>query len=133
MVVGWYPFSVRTSSAAFIMACFFPSVLSSASIAMRSPPLQAVRQLEEAFKVPGYGTSQLEQCDFIIKPGRDSVDHCLPQVERGAVHPNRWAQSQCRPLLFSFKVHVSDAGPLRRQEDRKSTRLNSSHVKISYA
>src|SRR5690606_41333344 len=40
---------------------------------------------------------------------------CQPQHDSG----------QCQPALHPFEQHV--------QIDRKSTRLNSSHVKISYA
>src|SRR5438067_10539427 len=35
--------------------------------------------------------------------------------------------------LFQRVVEIGPAGPKRGQRDRKSTRLNSSHVSISYA
>src|SRR5690606_42047243 len=43
------------------------------------------------------------------------------------------ADDDLMAILFAFERNVVSIGKLQPQEDRKSTRLNSSHVKISYA
>src|SRR5437773_8158247 len=53
----------------------------------------------------------------------------------GVVDPTRpvCAQGHCGNCVFAERIHGGRFGPDRHERDRKSTRLNSSHITISYA
>src|SRR5690606_40382519 len=64
---------------------------------------------------------------FAISPPERDMGHLQKILY---VHvPAAWSAFLAAVILFIFSVLYL----VRRQEDRKSTRLNSSHVKISYA
>src|SRR5690606_42058560 len=64
----------------------------------------------------------------------NSHGHHLPDPDEPLPHhcPGRWSRRGCRPDRLQFR-RCRDVGRQGLAEDRKSTRLNSSHVKISYA
>src|SRR5690606_40700575 len=64
--------------------------------------------------------------DVVVRADRLDVD----VEQRAQLHGRRFAQ---RPLDMDDAEQLARRGLQRRAEDRKSTRLNSSHVKISYA
>src|SRR5207253_9685087 len=62
---------------------------------------------------------------FLRSGGLADALQASPYRRRGLDFP--------RDLLFFFFVEALEPGPRGRPPDRKSTRLNSSHVAISYA
>src|SRR3712207_8835091 len=56
-------------------------------------------------------------------------------IDRNATQdvPASHARLRAHHVLYPGDVGVSEVGVLRRELDRKSTRLNSSHANISYA
>src|SRR5690606_17234238 len=58
------------------------------------------------------------------------AESCLETLERGA---RRRGEEDARTVTASYNEARMRPLQLPRQKDRKSTRLNSSHVKISYA
>src|SRR5690242_21384086 len=73
--------------------------------------------------------------------GRDRVPHAqlpldLPRdVHRAELRPAHGAELGALEVLRGqcFVMKLAGAGGVERQADRKSTRLNSSHMSISYA
>src|SRR3989442_5629148 len=61
-----------------------------------------------------------------ISPGRRERLRCRRAF-------GRWQRGACRPARGSRSVPPARAARSRARADRKSTRLNSSHVRISYA
>src|SRR5690606_40463733 len=72
---------------------------------------------------------------------RSATDYILAHTAKaitGAEYHGRILEAEAlRPLItdttFDFEGHLRVLRKLRKLTDRKSTRLNSSHVKISYA
>src|SRR5690606_41959619 len=60
------------------------------------------------------------------------VDHVFDRLEREAQFPVEQDLLQHIQVVFGIEA-IPRFARLRRRQDRKSTRLNSSHVKISYA
>src|SRR5690625_3436597 len=66
--------------------------------------------------------------------GYRSIDTAsIYQNERGVGEAIRASQIPREDIFVTTKVHNADQGYDRTLRDRKSTRLNSSHVAISYA
>src|SRR5690606_41927669 len=65
----------------------------------------------------------------------EAVDGRVPAVRDAALRPDHVVLLDHRSRVAAVRDAVVDAGEDRRRDeiDRKSTRLNSSHVKISYA
>src|SRR5690554_7293893 len=68
----------------------------------------------------------------LLDDGEDLVEE--PGVDLGALGEGLDADAPAqRRLELERAVGRADGGPLEERLDRKSTRLNSSHVRISYA
>src|SRR5699024_12594044 len=65
-----------------------------------------------------------------IRPGGEPQTH-LRRKEADPLHPARSGRHPAGSLRRGRKLHPGARA--RRRQDRKSTRLNSSHVSISYA
>src|SRR5690606_39326309 len=99
------------------------------SVTVRPPPASPLFPYTTLFRSPGL---QREEAPRGHPTGRDLVVEELQHVARDRVaHLVRLGQSAGGvPLIGGY--HRDDLGRVH-LEDRKSTRLNSSHVKISYA
>src|SRR5690606_39590583 len=67
----------------------------------------------------------------LLVPQADGMPDLVDHVAGAAAPPRRGVEAQMDPLLAPFAPHRRRATVAR--TDRKSTRLNSSHVKSSYA
>src|SRR3989442_2809119 len=75
---------------------------------------------------------ELERSGMRLRQGQGSVDHSpivAPHGKMPGSGEQRLEVREIRPVDFGPRA----VGDLRRLLDRKSTRLNSSHVRISYA
>src|SRR5690349_23636782 len=85
---------------------------------LRRPPRSTLFPYTTLFRSPLFAVAQ--QADAALKSG-------LTSAAGGLAGPLRQVLGQVPQLIHSI------AGPLHALLDRKSTRLNSSHVEISYA
>src|SRR5437773_8137647 len=66
----------------------------------------------------------------------DALPICLDQqrkLDEVLAVPAREGLQELKPLAARQDLHLNRVTVLRRRKDRKSTRLNSSHITISYA
>src|SRR5438874_10040120 len=63
----------------------------------------------------------------LVRVKLEPLRHLAPAGVHVLVDPRQHLRGRAGPH------HIADAGAGRREQDRKSTRLNSSHVEISYA
>src|SRR5690625_6684387 len=68
-----------------------------------------------------------------IKSIRDSADVLMQNICHGLEEQNKENMENILVSSTRSKVLIDDLLTISRLEDRKSTRLNSSHVAISYA
>src|SRR5690606_40294862 len=110
----------------------------------RSDRVAAEAPLEHAIGAPGKIDRDL--CERLIHRQQESITVNAPLVAEGALQSLAQRQRAILDRMVLVDVQVALAGQLHREaavlgdllqhvieEDRKSTRLNSSHVKISYA
>src|SRR5690606_41329186 len=90
-------------------------------------PVDAHRAL---LSFPTRRSSDLQTTRYCPACGAARCDVC---GEREDPRRGRRAPPRARAAGKAVRLRGADADPLRPSEDRKSTRLNSSHVKISYA
>src|SRR5687768_17863573 len=62
---------------------------------------------------------------------RHGGGHGGDRARADPIHGREGANRRCR--TWRLRPHLQCGGPLRQRQDRKSTRLNSSHGYISYA
>src|SRR5690606_39632450 len=101
-------------------------MLSSAALSPGFPESEFVFPLDQKPKVAGWCCKPLPFLDW-SGPSR------LPVGRDGPGDRARAAKLGESGRRRSGQAFFSPGEPLLRREDRKSTRLNSSHVKISYA
>src|SRR5690625_6839875 len=96
---------------------------------------KAIAALRAAFQVT-YGSFELSMRGVLIRWGRENLNVSRPAPE--AVCPAGFVTSSGFCSCLTYFRHLRSSLPVHTYEstasrDRKSTRLNSSHVAISYA
>src|SRR5690606_40444758 len=88
--------------------------------------------LHDALPISDPGSSAARRLALPRQPGQTSGRHAAKRNPsyRGRVNPNKAISRPYKPLRDGRIVEWCERLP---SADRKSTRLNSSHVKISYA
>src|SRR5690606_40284191 len=91
----------------------------------------ALRELTK--RMPTWAFGEFEQrvyhLDQEINDRGFAVD---PQLAQAMIEASTWAQERLNARIQAITDGIIQKGT-QRDKDRKSTRLNSSHVKISYA
>src|SRR5690554_7384443 len=77
-------------------------------------------------------TRSLKLYDFLSFMALPSMASTSPD-HRGLPHSGFWIGESVRRLIFAIPLRSMPVPDYLFGEDRKSTRLNSSHVRISYA
>src|SRR3712207_7781775 len=88
----------------------------------RQPPRSTLFPYTTLFRSGGHGHDQLN--------GGAGINRCL-KIDAGDSAPP--ACDATPPQIVSFEVLKSEVDTSQTEQDRKSTRLNSSHANISYA
>src|SRR5690606_41725989 len=98
---------------------------SSFSFVLRHPPGSPLFPYTDALPISGGGAIPLEAARLGCRSYGNDINPVAHIIQKGSLE---FPQKYGKPISYSKTEFIKLYG-----QDRKSTRLNSSHVKISYA